>query len=196
MPTQGIYQLVVYGKGPADQPFVNVMNYVVSENDATIPFKNATDFIAGWRTAMETEYLDILPADCEVHAYTCKRIHPALSNAAMLQSAHAGNIVGTSVCNGVGMDIAFIADGSTLASVGHIYTPAITDDMIDNGVWQATADVPAGNFVTAIKTQITFGTNTANFIIYHKKTHTWDIVTDGALRPKPILLNRRLRPVL
>lgn len=198
MPTteHTIYQLVLAGTGPNNNYFANVLHYRVTEDDPTIPFATAGRLIDAWIAALQTLYAALLADDTVIHTYSCKRIGPTGGNTAIKGVGVIGTATGATLANGVGADIAFIADTSTLKSVGHIFTPALTADMIVGGQYQAGFESDVNDFGTALLTTLDFDPNSAEFVLFHKKTGHDDFVTDFALRPKPVLLNKRLRPVV
>lgn len=190
-----IYELVINGEGPHGNFFANVLHYRVSEDSPDTPFKWATQLIDAWRVINEAPYAALLSDDTVIHSYACRRVRSPGGNTALKQVGVVGTGAGDSLANGIGADLAFISDASTLKSVGHLYTPAVTGAMLSGGVWQAGFIADVDTFFTALPLNITFSACQANLTIYHKKTHTDDLVDNFQLRQKPVLLNKRLRPI-
>jgi hypothetical protein len=192
-----VYEIVLGGQGPGGNFFANVLHYEVVEDAPDTPFKVATGMIPAWLAENLDAYAAILPNNVVFRNALCRRVTGEGGNAASLPVAQNGTVDGEGACNGVGADIAFIADGGPPRSIGHLYTPAVAPNDLVDGDFTSTFGDNVTSLATHLLTELTWAHGSANLVIFTRgEDPIWHTVTNVELRPKPVLMNRRLRPIV
>lgn len=174
----------------------NVLHYQTVDDGSITSLKNAEEMIDAWRTANEVHLLAMLPSDCEIKNYSCKEVGADGGPTAMIAVASTGSFGSEGMVAGVGADIALCPNGSPWRW-GHFITPSVAITAMVEGVWEAGMVSAVADFKTSLLTNLTWGSGgSGQLSILNKKTGAQSLVIDAILRPKPTLLNKRLRPVV
>jgi hypothetical protein len=190
-----IAQLVIAGAAIVPNYAVNVLHYNVTVDPAVSTLHNLLQLITAFRSAVEGPFLGLLPDDVVLRNYSAKFIDSGGSVTSMLAVNATGAYAGDGMVAGVAANIAIYTQ-DPLNEWGHIYTMGVSMGALLEGVWDAGMYTAVDALQTSIKPPLTWGSGgSATFGVYKKKTHTFHAVNELQLRPKPCLLNKRLRPV-
>jgi hypothetical protein len=191
-----IAQLVIASANIVPNYAVNVLHYNVTLDGSITDLKNMEEFIDAWRTANEGAFINLLPTDTELKNYSAKVVSAGGGPTSMLAVAVPGASGSVGMVAGVAADIALCPNGAPWRW-GHIYTPGVAIVDINEGTWEAGFLANVAALKAQLLTNVTWGSGgTAELVIYNKKLATFALVVDAILRPKPTLLNKRLRPVV
>ena len=192
-----VVQLVISGVAIVPNYAVNVLHHNVNfPTSAATVLQDLADFIDAWRTQCEDAFVALLPDDVEIRNYSAKVVDTGGSVTAMLGVSVPGSYVGDGMVAGVAANIG-VYTADDFNEWGHIYTMGVSMSALLEGVWDAGMFTAVAALKTAMFAQIHFGTDgTADYGVWRKKTNVFHKMQALQLRPKPTLLNKRLKPVV
>lgn len=190
-----VTQFVVHGTTPQGNYWANVLHYLNDDGGSSVGITKAEEFTNAWVTAMATVYASVLPTDVQIRGYSCKTVGgsggPTWTQAANFPGTRSGVCQAAGVCP----DVA-IFPGVAPWKIGHIYLAGVSTTDLSEGNYTGGFYTVISSFLsTLLLTVNTAGGDQCEFAIYNRTTDVATIAIDGLLKPKPTLMNRRLRPV-
>jgi hypothetical protein len=190
-----IYQFTYHGQAPQGNYWANVFNFLDDDTGPNVGITRATDDGDAINSAIRTTFLNLIPQDCNVLGHTCKKVSAGGGPTYVKSQASPGAIAHNSMAAGISPNIAWFP-GVAPWKEGHSYICTAAETYLVEGIWIPTMFSEVANFAAAITAPITAsGGNNLQFVIFDRITVSGNIVIDGVLRPKPTLMNRRLKPV-
>lgn len=192
----GVYELVTSLHNSGGNFFQNVFKYDLNETGSgTSPWEYAKDLALHWGTAVKSHYLKLFGTDVSLDFYTAKKVNSGGGPSASVIDGSFGTGAGVSVTTGASGDVQW-QSASPLNRPGHTYLAAFADGMLQQDAFQApyTTDIITWGAAMLAPLTLTGTFGTAIFGIYSRKTDSFHPATNGILRPKATMMNRRLLP--
>jgi len=192
-----VYSIATSMHDGAGNFFQNVFHYQLSEAGTLTPYDYATELIAAWSTANETDYLKLMGTDVVLDFYTAKKVTGGGGPSATLIRAFPGIGASSSISSAFAADVAWISQAASNRPA-HTFLSGIPDGGILNGQWQNPYQGDVGTWIADMLIQLVIGGGggTADFIQFVRKTQAANLIKHGILRPKPTGINRRTLPII
>lgn len=190
-----VYALTVNGIAINANYWANVMYFGVTHGDELDPYTAAAQIIGWFEDNVLVPYADLVPSQVIIKGLSCYKISDVGGPSAVQMVNVAGSAAGDGHVAGVGANLAGAPISEPFNRQAHIYTPGLSDlDYVEGEFTDAFATRVA-TFSEGITADIvTDDITTGDYIVYNKTSFAQRVVTIVQLRPKPVMLNKRLRP--
>ncbi len=191
-----IYQIAVHGLTPQGNYWATIWHWLYQNSESLVGVSAARD-VATWFSSTGGALLqDVLPVDTQIKGTNTRRVSLGGGPTWTEPFDHEGTRAGTVQSAGVCPDVAWYP-GEAPWSIGHTYLPGVTSDDLDEGEYSDSFALAVDSFVAGIVSDanVTDGGSQMQFVLWSPADDTFTIVITGTLRPKPTLMNRRLKPV-
>lgn len=193
--SNNLYEISVNMHDLAGNFFMSRMFYEVTESGTPDPFQLATQLIAAWKTANELKWQQCLGQDVLIDFYKAKRVTGGGGPSAFLLSGLGGANVNSCSSAGVSADLQLQNTNAT-NKPAHIYFGGVPMDGLQGSQWQPPFLLKLQALLTALTTALTVGGGPATLSAMVKKLKTWTHVTHTQVNVKPVLLNKRTKPLV
>jgi hypothetical protein len=191
-----IYQMAISGLTPQGNYWATIWHWLWTPTDPLVGISAAREVSTWFDLTGGAAYQAVLPLDTKIANCSVRRVSlgggPTWSDPFNELGVRTGTVQSAGVCP----DVAWYP-GEEPWNIGHTYLPGVTSDDLDEGIYDP-------GFVTAVQTWIDLMTSDTNitqdgsglqFVLWNAATDEFAIVITGTLKPKPTLMNRRLKPV-
>jgi hypothetical protein len=193
MSVQEHYEFKIYGSDGGGNFFQNVIHYNAAVDDVDSIYNRLTGFITAWDAAVSTPLLAMMSQDCQIHAYSARKIDAGDTSARIILPFVAdGAAINPGAPAGLALNLRLLSDGVTGQHNGHFYVAALHDEVFADDTLVAT--LTANALAAALLADIDWGTtNTASICIFERPS-SFHNVTDVSPQASPAYLPRRARP--
>jgi hypothetical protein len=191
-----IFALTAHLRSAGGNSFINVWHYQGTVPSTSNAFEWSKALLQSFAATNEASFLKLMAPETTLDFYSARRVSIGGGTTATLISASNGSAVGSAASSGLGANIAWVSNANNNRFARTIVAGLTNEDMVGEA-WTMAFTQNVQFFVTAMTLPLQLGANEgdATFCQYTKKTKAGTIITDGLLRPKPTMLNKRTLPV-
>jgi len=173
-----------------------VQHFEANVASAADPVVGSNNLIAGFKTTVEADMLEMLSEDCEVIGYKAKRVNNGGGPTVMVpQAAATGQVGAQSLPSSMGY--CFVQRYSQMGKwrTGRMFVPGIPESFSDGNEYTTTAITLAAAFLTLM---LSFSNGGINYTwgTWAGKTNTFFPPAYAALTQKMGVQRRRLLPLI
>jgi hypothetical protein len=191
-----IFALTLHCRSEGGNAFLNVFHYQCTIPSDSNAYEEAVALIDAFDTINTGKFLALLSETATLDFYSCKRISTGGGPTSTRNANSMGSTIGAGASSGLGANLAWISASPNNRFARNIIA-GLAVGSFSGEVWSAAFIQACSDFIGVMKTPLVLAGDkgSATFVQYTKKTKTGTTITDGTLRPKPTMLNKRTLPV-